>query len=115
MADELMQMSKAELRDTAADLLARQRSARIRERIRSADAAELTGFVGGALAFGYASERGFLPETVGNIDTELLIGGAALVMARGKTSKRAAMLRGIGYAALAGALKDMGRRFAQGG
>lgn len=115
MADELMTMSKAELRETAGELMRRQRSARLRERVRSADAAELTGFVGGAVGLGYLSEKGFLPEKIGGIDTELLVGGVALVAARGKTSKRAAMLRGLGYAALSGGLKDMGRRFAQGG
>ncbi len=107
-------MSKTELADELAKRERRDLARSRRISIRSAEAAELTGFAGGAVALGYAAEKGFLPDTVGGIDSELLIGVGLLMVSRGRSSKRAAMMRGAAYAALAGGLKDMGRKMGSG-
>lgn len=112
---EIQELSKAELRDELRKKERRESSLRRRNTSKAEDGAELTGFVLGTVGLGYLEARGTLPPTVGGIDTEILIGGGSLFLSRGKRGKRAAMLRGFGYGAAAGALKDIGRKIQEGG
>lgn len=86
-----------------------------RERSRGEQAAQMTGFVGGALALGALGAEGkaIIPESVAGLDTDLIIGGGLFFLSRGPGKKRA-MMRGAAYAALAGGLKDLGASLAKG-
>ncbi len=112
---EINELSKAELRDELKKKERRESSLRRRNSSKAEDGAELTGFVLGTVGLGYLEARGTLPPTIGGIDTEILIGGGSLFLSRGKRGKRAAVLRGFGYGAAAGALKDIGRKIQEGG
>jgi hypothetical protein len=87
----------------------------MREKTRGEQAAELTGFVGGALALGALGPEGkaMIPATVAGLDSDLVIGGALMFLSRG-SGKRKRMLRGAAFAALAGGLRDLGASLGKG-
>lgn len=110
MPDKFQDLSKGELREELARREGTARRRSLAARIQSDAAAEATGFGFAAVGYGYLEERGTIPAQVMNLDTELVGGAALFVMSRGRTGRRAAMMRGASYALLAGALKDMGRK-----
>lgn len=86
-----------------------------RRRVSSDAAAELQGFVGGALALGVAGNegKGYIPDAIMGVDSDLVIGAAMYLYQRKKSGKMGARARGVMYAALAGGLKDQGAKLAQ--
>ena len=86
-----------------------------RERLNTERNATMMGAVGAALALGAVGPDGknLLPNTIGPLPTEAAIGGALYLVARKKSGRKAAIMRGAAIACVLSDVKDLGAALAK--